>query len=248
MYNSITRTLVAQAVREATLNPPNSLDLSFNEDSGSYYGVFRAYERMSPQSIVMLRRVGVFCNFADGLVSQSRNDYFNLRVQAASVTPVSIEDGISVSTVRGSRTLAGNGTLFSSSGQFLEGEYGTLLEFGSGYFNRVHSIESETELTMSMPALSTGDYDIPGGVRIASMLDYQFSVLRQIRQLNYMYEVNQILNPFDGDSESRGVVLQADLALTDEAQFLTKSISSDFSGDNVVVDIVAEFEYTPAVV
>lgn len=249
MYGSVVRMLTGRNLIENTINVPATIDLGATAPDPKH-AFFSPQRTIYPQSKVIVRRVGVFCNFADGLVLRNSAGYYALDIVCMATKRTKVEDGSSVETITPNRTLTGNGTKFLSGGQFTGGTDGTFIEFGSGLFNQVRTIASDTELEMHSLAESTGTFSIPaGGFSIVTDAGSKATVeLNNIRTLNHMYEVNELLDPFDGitlDNLATGVMLYASLDRTVSAPFDTHSISPDFNGDTASIDVIAEFEFTP---
>lgn len=249
MYRSVTRMLTGRNLVENTLNVPVNINLAATV-SPVYHAFFNPLRSIYPQSKVIVKRVGIFCNFADGLVFSDAHGSYELDIVCMATKKTLIANGSSVSFTEPSRTLTGVGTQFSTGGQFTGGGNGTFLEFGSGLYNQVYQIVSDTEITMHSMPESSGSFNIPSGsVSIVTDAGSEAKVqVNNIRTLNNMYEVNELLDPFDGitlDNLATGILLYASIDRTVSATFLTDSISTDYNGDIASIDVVAEFDFTP---
>lgn len=198
-------------------------------------------QKLSVNSNLLLKRVGIFSNFADGLVFANPYEGLDLSILVA---PYTYDSGVTgtITTALNSKTVAGAGLAGLNAGDIINvgNAVGTGPEF----------------LVIDNPATpSVTDYPIYA----VAAADWSQMVidssqaartLIHIRELNVMYDYEHFFNPiiFAISTAPQALIIQADINGTGLApaghsvSFHTDTISANFTGDTCWFDVHAEFE------
>lgn len=262
-YSSVTRSLRARNVFEGVMPAPGT-DLSigtsswspsiFNRIEGDSYTIPAAgtHKFLNINSNLILRRLGLFCNFADGLVAASVNAGVDAVVRAASYTRGNPASGAAtVSCTPASKTVtldtgaigdfSAGQTVLMTGGQDLLGalgrtfnQYGIIdsVDGGAGTFDLYDYPKF---------SFSGDDIFILTGVSEASRYVYY----RDMTELNYMYEINQFFTPAEFSTTAvTDILLLGRVQPRLTASWHTDSIASAYEDDTVFFDLIGDFEYT----
>jgi len=245
-YSSVVETMRARDVMELTISPPNDLECA---RTGDGWRILNVTDRVNPEGNIILHRVGLFCNFADGLVIKNAHAGPVLEIRVRGYNDISGTPAGTISMTTDSKTVTGTGTNFTSFGLSFDMLVNT-------NFNNLHylvdSVGSATSLTLdSYPLVSqtVGQWKPMNRTGLFTELAYDYI---NVRELNYMYDTSVLFNPLEGGSldapdylaiEGR-VLLPLDSS-SDAPFYLTKSINTDYDGDTAAFDILADIEFTP---
>lgn len=258
-YGSINRVFCARNVAEAQISPPSDLVLKnadFTEqvfNDGNWQAVAGAGACWYPGANLILHRIGLFSNFADGLVFKTMENRLGIRINAY---PYDLAAGLLTGTMKwpaNSKTVTGVGTTFNT-----EVSAGDFIRFNSNLGNppivgRVVSVDPGGLLmTMSdygpgAPAGSTArKLNLLGGQSVSTML-------YGINTLHHMFEHERFIPASVLAGNLPYFLLTAQVVLStgsdpaaalQECVFLTKSIDTAFARETAYFDIMAEFEVT----
>jgi len=236
-YFSILRQFrVPNVLDEETLAPPadiTNLGVAYYQIADIPPGT------ISPQSKVVVRRVGIFSNFADGLVFKEPFGNFQATIKLYGAKVLAGGRTGTYANPYGSKTVVGltgsidgipsNGIIKLDDGR--AGQYG-IVEYG-GVGNT---------LLQNYATVNAGAFTEMQGVAGSEKLR-----IFGIRTLNELQEVNEFLDPgVDILTTATDVLLAA--TIDNAPDLLTKSIDASFAGEKVTFDLVVELEYTAQVV
>jgi len=234
-YDREVRQFCAPAIAAEVLAPPADLTIS-TQPSPSF---LIPGGTVSPESILKLRRIGVFSNFADGLVFKNPEEYLTPVVRLYGVlTPSPVVYTGAYTSTAGSKVIAGDFTGVPAS---------SVIRFvpSAAALPTVYQIASlpgtgaNVTVVGYVPA-GTGTYTVMTAT-VAGEVYRQYG----IRTLNVLEEVNEVLDPgVNALEDAEDVVLFCQLNETG-TDFLTKTIGVTFADDTAYFDGVIELEYTP---
>jgi hypothetical protein len=255
-YNGTIRTFIARNVLHTkTISPPSDITFASSDFRTVVAGIMP--RQLNQNSRMIVRRIGLFCNFADGLVFKNEHQRFDISAKAIGVENDSLLTSTATTAID-SRTLSGVGTdddatlsdgdiLYAIAGSPARGQY--LVVDGS-------PAATSTDVTQFPLFASAGDVTINKVSPTGSSDDEGFI---HVNALNTMYDMNWFVNPanLDADSLVDTILLfnvNQDLLIgggssgwtvdSHSTAMLTKSVDTDFSDDTVTMDIVMECETT----
>jgi hypothetical protein len=251
-YGSITRTLTARNVLEKSLNPPSTVSVlpadwapqifqDGIQSNGTPYWM--------TGSNILLKRIGLFSNFADGLVWNTPSQRLKILIQAVPYNIGAVVPGTQHLWAANSKSLFGMGTTYP-----VDIPAGSIVKNVTG-----GAPSPQLGIVMSTPAVGLAlmsDYG-PGGdctttLHLVSVAGQVISTyLLNVSQLNTMYEHEMYMpaSVLGGNLTSfflKATVLQGngnDPALQ-SMDFLTKTVDPLFAGDIASFDVVADIEMT----
>lgn len=258
-YSSTTRTFVAtQGIQEHTLNPPNDLLIDYTACKPVAVGITPG--QISPHGRIIVEGIGLFSNFADGLVFKNPYERISITGRAYGAKA---EDTITVnaSCSVDSKTINGCGISYDPSLE--SGDLLLLTDIGSldtYYKSQVVVVDEVADTTTTITQYP--DFTLPSDLVVQKIDKYSevdYGGLMHIGQLNTMYSMNWQINPskfspigFTNYSQI-AIVLQVNgygridgaeaerYTTTRDITFLTKSINSDYADDKVWFDIVGNY-------
>lgn len=234
-YSSIERRHWARNIYETTI-PAASADIVLA--NGNFVNqIVRDSFIIEPHTNLLMRRLGVYSNFADGLVWKNPSEFLFLTIEVHSVYQDSAPTGTQNVTL-GSKTLTG--TLLTT--DFGAGNF--VWDTTAASFYRINSLADAANGTLDNYASRTSADSF---IRLLPISD-ALSVVAEVRTLNEMYEVEEFFNPLvfgAGANTPEFIVIDVRLASYGDVTFLTKSINTDFEGDPVYFDVALDLEYTP---
>ena len=231
-YFSEVRQFRARVLAEEILAPPADISLT------PVYAVpfFIPAGLISAESRLTLHRIGVFSNFADGLVFKNAGEDIQISVRSFGVAP----------TATIATPISGVNTVKALTGDFTG--------IGSGAFLQLETdgADSQYVLTASVgngAGINLTSYPEPATANSATLMAGAGTgdVIRQysIRNLNYLEEVNDFFDPgVSDDADATDIVMVAQI-IRSGTEFLTKSINTAYADDVCYFDVVMELEYTP---
>lgn len=242
-YNSNLRTYRARNVYESTITPPNDFTIA---QANWVPQLFRPHDFLGVgsdfdyplSSNLIIKRLGLFCNFADGLVWASPTVRLDLLVLVYGMIPVT-RTGVVTFTVD-SKTVTGVGTNFV--GQFTPN--GFILDPATMTPYKIRSITNPATMVLTDYALFTS-----AGVQATSLTGTIASgvMLHQMAEFNYMYD----LEHFFSVASLPGIsILIPQVTIYNSGNnalnLYTISIDTTYGGKNILFDVVADFEITEA--
>lgn len=229
-YGSIERRIVAPRVMYATINPPADIVTGDWTTNLTLFNSLLA-ATLNPNANLNLKAIGLYSNFADGLVWKSGDPI------PAYVSVHAYNEGAALAAIniaQGSRSM----TMTDTTGLIA----GDVIKVAGGYF-QVDTVVNGTDITTIEPALigivnSAGKRLVLQGSGITGWCYFN--------SFNEMVPFEAIVTPL---TLAATAVTDIVISATIEApftSFMTKSVDVSYLGDVVNVDMVAEIEYTPA--
>lgn len=256
-YSATNRIFVARNVlHEKTISPPNDLTVAPADLRTVALGILPF--QLNPNSRIVVRRVGVFCNFADGLVFKNQHQRLDISARGIGITNSSALTA-TATTALNSRTLTGVGT--GDDPTLADGDLLQIVKSSPARFQYLvvdgAPAAASTDVTQFPLFASAGNVTV-NKLTIGGSEDRDGII--QINTLNVMHDWNWFVDPgtFNVTSISNIAILMSmnenieiggggvgNLTVDEhDTVFLTKSISTDFDGDSVWMDIVTECDVT----
>lgn len=206
---------------------------------------------LNNDSNILIRKAGVFCNFADGLVFAEPGQSMQIVIESYALPTPTLLTG-SVGFTYNSKLLQGVGSLFVAEIQApgvdilkLQPPFFTQ-NFNHPRYVQVDTVTNDLQLNMTDYAVFTSGagayeaYAYPPGLVVSST---NF-ILENVHTLNHMYEVNHFISPALYASLGNELVIVANVNPLRDVTFFTKSIDTTFAGDKVNFDVILEIEIT----
>jgi hypothetical protein len=236
-YGSSNRTYVARNVREATISPPTDIAVS---QAGWFTQLLKPISLVQYQENVLLRRVGLFSNFADGLVWADPKTRLQINIEASAAAYLNT---FSATPTPKSKALVGAGTHFLTDvnpGDVLYGQT-------SQTWNLVYTVNNDTSITFAdyYESANAGAeifrvYGV-GGSQVGPS-----AILYGVDLFNFMYELEFPVNVGAARTPPLHSFLKATVYNIPDAApdptILTKSIDTAFATDKAFFDVIAEVE------
>lgn len=242
-YSSYLESFRARNVYETTISPPNDLTL----DAASFVGqvLNRRRNFISPNSTIFLHGLGVFCNFADGLVLKNANTRIPLDVLVVSYTRGTAQNGVGQFSANNKNVTVTDSSLFTPGLPVILDRLRQLNDHDVEY-NICTGITDATTITVAdYPLYSASATSRVYPLAVAGTLNTNFQTT-DARELNYMYSRNAFFSPVQilSAAVTEVVMFVSPVLVPNDVVFLTKSVSTDFDGDALHVDVIGEVEYT----
>jgi len=249
-YASSLRSFRARNLFETTITPPNDLTVAY---ASCKRQVLNRYQPLvNIQSNLLVKRLGVFSNFADGLVFKNNAFPLGVTLSVAAYTRTLLAASF-FNIAAGSKAVAGSGFTGLTNNTIL-----MLAVHGSApswqYFILDGDPASDNAMTFTDYSDTTGND--PGLMyKLTVVPGSAFFYYSWISELNYMYEIDKFLTPLAyGSAGMTDLVIQVflnqglgrDYYDSHDTTFLTKSVDTAFAASAVHFDVVADLEYTPA--
>jgi len=243
-YSSVLRTLRARNVCETTISPPTSLTIADTEWVRQV--VTNRALWVSPQSNFTIKRLGMFCNFADGLVFANANERLNVTLHTQAFTRLQV--GTSITMVSGAKAATGVGfTGNISQNTILRVPYS-----GTEYQYVICADDPSTDTDVDLTDYAEANVTGASLVKLVALPNYHRLDFTRISELNYMYDIDEFVSPLAfASAAATDMVMWCEVNQTEfnyyksSIDFLTRSVSPDYDGDAVHFDLVVEVEYTP---
>jgi len=226
----------ARNVVEKTISPPNDLQIAQADPVEQAFDLGTGPE-LNLDTNLIIHSIGLFSNFADGLVFANPEERIRTRLTINACEFVNLTG--TLTTTAGSKTLSGAGTAFTT-----ELSDGDIILFGGAYHIIDGAPANDTTATLRNYAYigvseSGQRCDIINGQGANKDID--------IRQLNYMYDLSDFVLPISlTDTTPDAIVLIGTITTdNDNFTFLTKSVNTDFDGDNCFFSLGIDVEFTP---
>lgn len=236
-YNSILRSYTVRNIYEdAALTPGTDVVIP----AGNFILTNRTVINFSADTNVetnyMVRRAGVFSNFADGLIFKNPADRIDIdlwfeayRLSGNPFVLVAAYGSRAVTTLGGDGWVAGNRYLIRRP------DNSTMYVFATG--------AGAGNLEDYWPF--TGNSSVYNLAAVASGYGYSF---RHVSALNCMYEVNEFAQPFQFasnlDYDIVALHCGVNIQVPHTTTFMTDIIDTAFTDKTVFFDIVTEVEFT----
>lgn len=262
-YSSVTRTLRGRNVFEGAVPAPGT-DLSIGKNAwtptiinrldGYDYTVPAAtsVKNISEESNMIIRRAGLFSNFADGLVQASVAPSIDAFIRAAAYTRGDPPSGAATfsgdSTSKTLTLTAGAIGDFSADDVILITEGAAALGPLGATFRQYAIIASVdggagTITLYDYPKFGFTDARVYALTAISE--SSRFAFVRDMIDLNYMYDVNQFITPLSfSTSAATDIVILGNIAAEDTQAWHTDTIAAGFEDDVLFFDLMAEIEFT----
>lgn len=240
-YGSVVDRFIARNVLEQAINPPAAFSIA----NASWVDAFLrsltptafTTRYINRNSNMILRRAGLFCNFADGLVIDGTNR---------------IDLGISFRALNASGAIiSGN---FTAGSTALTGGTAFLTELSAGdivldpVFQpfRIASVTNDTDAVLDERAIFTG----PANTTVYSQSAFYGVHIPGIQELNQMYD-HEIFAPIGSYALTTPDFIFAAVSLANEdttstVDYMSKTISTAYAGDTARFDVYADIEFTRA--
>lgn len=228
------RRVVIPGYYDNVISPPNDFTLPESAITNNFY--FRLDQNFIDENTnYRIRNIGVFSNFADGLVP--KNPGFNIKVSFGIQGYEYDSDVTGTSTpVPGSKIVTGVGTNYTAELSVND----TITE--GRYLYHVASVDSNTQITLRE---YVQDDSFSTSLDKLSFTAASSSVITDIPVvLNAMHPVEEFIPVEFFSSTPTYIGFYGRLSHVGDIDFLTKSISTDYDGDSCFFDIYADVEYT----
>lgn len=256
-YGSRLQSFTARNVaKPSAISPPNDFVLTTANFNTIDQILTPSPQPVNNASNIIVQRVGLFSNFADGLVFKNPADQLPLNVRVGLYRQDDLSGvGNTVTFTRGSKAVTGVGTAFTtdfSPGDIIYHNIGIDINGNKiGWYYGIESVTNDTNMELMDYAYNTeagADYakmtSSSAGTQIANQV--------HIRQLNTFYELDKFYTPqiYGDTTDFNELVIRASISdKTDyytraDFTFLTKSINTAYDGDTCFFDIRADVEYT----
>ena len=249
-YGSQQLFLRAPNCYETTINPPNDLTLASGNWQEQIFNPVR--NTFNSQANFTVKSIGVFSNFADGLVFKNASESLDVVIEVAIFNEVTVATGGTVQGAAGSNRITGAGTAFVV--DFNVGDIIYMADFLGlpQYHFRITNIIDNTN--MDVGTYLTRNV-VPGGYTKGVLQGTASPVsFIKINQLNTLFDVDHFVNSNNfliGAGVTDGTLILTayvnnGIALSSvgphDVDFLTKSINATFATDAIMFDVGAVFE------
>lgn len=230
-YSSIIRRLYSEANYSSAISPPTDYTIA---DAGFAYQRHLIFSQndINPNSNIFVKSLGLWSNFADGLVLKTQGAFLNVRLAVNSYIIGSTLSGI-FTTSRGSTTLT-----TSVSQSFSPGDKLLLTD-------RIYNILSGSGTSWVLREYAVEDY-VEGGTvnKLLTSVGGDSSVDIPITLLNTMYPVDILLLPSQYSTTSALYISLQGAIFPKNTVFLTKSINTSFATDQCYFNTIFDLEFT----
>lgn len=241
-YSSVLRTFITRNFYEDTLAAGTDIVVPVTP----YYqpikdfGIF-----VNKETNFMVRRTGVFSNFADGLVFKTPADRFDVNYQYTAYRFTG--DRFSLNFTYGSKNVTLNA---GTTGWVAGNEYDVAVEIDSpDRFMIINVIASDATSGVIQDYWDTKTtFIFCYNCTIAPAVPF---TVKNISQLNCMYEANDFAQPFEFSSASEydlaGVQIKLNIDWTGQSHnttLLTNTIDPSYNDETVYFDVITEIEFT----
>lgn len=234
----------ARNVYEGAISPPATLTIASADWLPQILN--KRGNLMSINSNLVLKRLGVFANFADGFVFANASERINLALDTHAYTRDVIAGG-DMSFTLGSKAVTGTGF----AGNIFDGNI--LVVPYAGTEVQYYIVDGDPSDDNNLDVTDYAEKDVVAAplVRLLSLPNYELLDYTRISELNYMWNVDEFISPLAfASAATTDVVITVRVNQTSlnfgasDIDFLTKSISDTYDGDMVHIDVVGDIEYT----
>jgi hypothetical protein len=249
-YNSVVRRIVSKGVYSAAISPPTDFTVAAGGFNPTILPI--DLESINIDSNIRINSIGMFCNFADGLVWKSPGERIIPEIIARSYVKAvpNLYAGDSLVLQQNSKTVTvatGDVADYPAASTFVV-EYDTVPTSGLKHKQlfTVSAITGPTTFTVS-------DYPLHSVTVVVGKVEevtFVNLVKKRAIEINTLYEMVP-LDLFFSPSEYATVntdyiAVGAVFHNGQGSTFLTKSVDTAFATDICIFDFAAELEFTPA--
>lgn len=236
-YFGVSRQFIAKDVYNGIISPPSDFTIGAGGFTTTIIDIDQG--SLDPDSNIIISRVGLFSNFADGLVKKTACDRLLCAMVARSFSDDSALSGAMTITAC-SKTVTGDGAaLFDT--ELSDGDYFA----AEDYVYKVNGAPAGPA-TMTMHWWSPRSYSGVAATKLAQIGTQAYRNV-EITELNMFVPVNEFLMPattgFSSAAASR-MVLEVGFLNNTALDYLTKSVSTAYDQDTCHFDLIAELLYT----
>jgi len=239
-YGSVIRTLTARNVIEKVIAPPADLLVATTDCIGQ---IFEAGQRQiaNPsfkyyvESNIILHRLGVFSNFADGMVWKTPYSRMGVRI---SFTPFSMLPAISgtVTVASNSKALTGDlSTLFVA-----EIPAGTNIMIGGAIFT-VALVTDNQNAVLTDYAINAAGVQC---LKLSTPAPTVSTLLYGVENFNTMYEHEAFVPISTIAGNLPFYFITATPVLVDDSTLMTRTIDPSYGREIAYFDVKADFEFS----
>jgi len=253
-YFSKTARLFARGIYTGTITPPNDFAVNIVAQGNIALGMFPVnLVNVSSQSAANIKTIGLYSNFADGLVPKNTGESLLLSVTKIGFTAGAALTGTKVNIAASRNALIGTGTLFV--GELSVGDYIMLVNrtvpISQRFIYKVKTITDNLNLAIwgYVDPSMIGDYDI---LKLTPNTYAKNPLVVIAANLEDMFPYEDMVQPYiftltlpAGTYTYFG--LEANLEVTSNltVSYLTKSIDTSFAANTCFFDMAIDLEYTP---
>lgn len=240
-YGSVRRTFTARNYYTGTITPPNDFVLG---SSNKFFPAISIAGLLNKNSNIIIKGIGIFSNFADGLVFKNPGDVMpvHIYVQGKKLSN-QLTGTFSVDT--SNTSLVGVGTLMDTE---LNAGDGTILlnPPNSALPQQIVKIAVST-VNPLLGTLLTPPLLSYSNVRAWTMTQATYvSVVEYVKILNMMQPCEVFLSPIQYSNNATDLITIDVVSLIDPScTFMTKSVNTSFAGSAINFDVVLDIETTP---
>jgi hypothetical protein len=251
-YNnySNTRRFIARGVLKAQINPPNTLLKASWTQPTTYPPIITIPTKiLNANGRIVLRNMGLFCNFADGLVFESTDHPAEVYIRQGCYSETQLAG--TLAAVKTSKTITCPTTGLNL-GQYVKAYRGTA-DDGEGEYFQVQSVIDAASFTANeypwRDLTSVGNaYKLetiaaypgfPAGDRSGTIL---FSALNAMFPIDESLSGNILNATVSAPAAMTDIILIPFVTINND--FLTKSINTAYVGDYAWMDLYVDIEFT----
>lgn len=241
-YFGVSRQFIAKDVHNGAISPPSDFTIPIPAAGGFATTIVDIDQNsLDPDSNVIISRVGLFSNFADGLVKKTACDRLLVGFTARSFSGDSPDDDLTgtMNITACSKAVVGVGASFDT--ELADGNY-----FAAGSY--VFKVNGAPGGANAMNIHWWPPQSLAGttGTKLTQIGTQTFRRV-EITELNMFVPVNEFLMPsttgFSSVAATR-MVLEAEFLNSTALDYLTKSISTAYDQDICHFDLIVELLYT----
>jgi len=260
-YSSYLRTFRGRRLVEKAIAPPANFTIGLTDwnpviftRSFNLLTTFPATLLNAPMNIagnITLKKIGVFSNFADGLVAKKVSvglgaggfNGLDINVRAASYTRAFVP-ATTISGDPSSRTMtvAGAGAGLDAGAAILMIGGGNQFAFPLWEYAFVESFVAPDLVLSDYPKYT---YVAQPVYLLTAIAESRFFHMIDLNELNYLYNADHFFTPLQFSSaNATDVIIWAQAMPNGTVEYFTKSIDPTYLNDIALFDAVAEFEFT----
>lgn len=237
-YFSKERRFWSKDLYNAAINPPNNFTIAASGFNRRILSI--DISLLSPQTNIIVQKMGLFSNFADGLVWGDNSMRIFGSATARAFTFGDTFTGTSVTVTAGSKTITGVGTAFQT--QLDDGDYFT---DGVWIYHTDGEPATQTQLTVrDWPEQNRAA--VPANTfRKLTEVGNDLVTRVELNLLNEMMPIDEFITPSAfGTAVTDVIGVEIDISNFEQLAFLTKAVSTSFAGDTCSFDVAADLEFT----
>lgn len=251
-YFSKQTRLISRGIIESPISPPAAFQIAASNNYRAMLPLDVDY--INQQAIPNINGIGLFSNFADGLVPNARQMPMQLNYNVHTFNAGTQKAGTLVGSTTSFITITGIGTAFLT--DFVNGDYILVqgwrnpLLFTSGHFIlKVALVNDDTHLTVygynGFAIVNGSTYKKLTRISTVGKLD-----ITEVNTLNEIYPTSSSNFRYAFSTAPAlvyyGIEATVYFPNTSGYEYLTKSIDTSYVGDQCYFDYAMDFEYTPA--